>query len=276
MSLQLRHTGAFTRWRPSAALLGSIGLHCAAGVGSVLQPEIWPWAAGAIAGNHTLLGALGLWPRSSLLGANITRLPATSERRREVAITFDDGPDPEITPRVLDVLDAHGVRATFFCIATAAQRHPELCREIARRGHAVENHSHVHQATFPLLGLAGFRREIGAAQAILAEVAGTPPRFFRAPAGLRNPLLDPVLHELGLALTSWTRRGYDTRDADADRVEARLLRGLAPGDILLLHDGHCARTAAGRPVALDVLPRLLAALARHDLKPVTLRQAIDS
>ena len=276
MSLQLRHSGAVSRWRPSATLLGSIGLHCAAGVGSALQPEMWPWAAGAIAGNHAFLGALGLWPRSTLLGPNVTRLPEPNARRGEVAITFDDGPDPEVTPRVLDLLDAHGARATFFCIATAAQRHPEVCREIVRRGHAIENHSHVHTAKFPFLGLGGFRREIGAAQAMLAELAGRPPRFFRAPAGLRNPLLDPVLHELGLTLASWTRRGYDTRDTDPQRVHDRLARGLAAGDILLLHDGHCARAAGGGAVTLEVLPRLLETLARLELKPVTLHQAIDS
>ena len=96
----------------------------------------------------------------------------------------------------------------------------------------------------------------------------------RAPAGLRNPLLDPVLHRLGLHLVSWTRRGYDTRRADPVQVLQRLTHGLAGGSILLLHDGHARRTAQGRPVLLDVLPALLQQCRAAGLKPVTLADAL--
>jgi peptidoglycan/xylan/chitin deacetylase (PgdA/CDA1 family) len=99
------------------------------------------------------------------------------------------------------------------------------------------------------------------------------PRFFRPPAGIRNPLLDPVLHDLGLRLVSWTRRGFDTRRSDADFVLARLAGNLAAGDILLLHDGHCARAADGEPVVLRVLPRLIGQALSLGLKPVTLDHA---
>jgi hypothetical protein len=90
---------------------------------------------------------------------------------------------------------------------------------------------------------------------------------------MRNPFLDYALTRLGLQLVSWTRRGYDTRNADADDVLARLTRELAAGDILLLHDGHARRAAHGMPVVLDVLPRLLDALEVAGLRPVTLRAA---
>lgn len=263
------------RWRPSALILGSIALHVAAGVTALVEPHLWEWSFAAILANHALLCVIGLWPRSRLLGPNITRLPEACAARGEVALTFDDGPDPEVTPRVLDLLEAHGVRATFFCIAAKAARYPDLAREIARRGHAVENHSNAHEHTFAFLLLAGLRRDLSAAQATIADLTGRAPRFFRPPMGFRNPLLDPVLHETGLKLVSWTRRGYDTRRSDAERVASRLERGLAAGDILLLHDGHAACTADGTPVVLVVLPRLLEALARRQLKPVTLVQAID-
>ena len=95
----------------------------------------------------------------------------------------------------------------------------------------------------------------------------------RAVAGLRNPFLEPILARHGLQLASWTRRGYDPRNADPAQVLARLTRGLAAGDILLLHDGHGATTAAGQPVVLAVLPPLLAALRARGLKPVTLDAA---
>ncbi len=239
-----------------------------------LVPGGWPYGLGVLAANHALLTAAGLWPRSALLGPNVRRLPAAAAARGEVAITLDDGPDPEVTPAVLDQLDAAGAHATFFCIAERAAAQPALLREIVRRGHAVQNHSHGHRHHFSLLGPRGLATEIGRAQAVLADLGGRMPHAFRAPAGLRNPLLDPVLHRLGLHLVSWTRRGFDTREADAARVLQRLSSGLAGGDILLLHDGHARRGAGGRPVVLDVLPALLQRCRDAGLKPVTLDEAL--
>lgn len=262
------------RWRPTPLLAGSALLHAAAGALLLARPADWPLPLGLLAADHALLTALGLWPRSRALGPNWTRLPASAAAQGAVALTIDDGPDPEVTPRVLDLLDAAGTSASFFCIGTRARRHPQLLAEIVRRGHAVENHSEQHRHTFSLLGPRALAREIGAAQATLGELTGSAPRFFRAPAGLRNPFLDPVLHGLDLRLASWTRRGYDTRECDPVRVQTRLLRGLGAGDILLLHDGHAARTADGRPVALAVLPPLLAALAAAGLRCVTLRSTL--
>ena len=264
------------RWRPAPALAGSVGLHCVACAAALVAPEQATWALATIAGNHLVLGAAGLWPRSSMLGRNVTRLPAEAAARREVAITFDDGPHPQHTPRVLDMLQAHGARATFFCVAQAARAHPELVREIVRRGHGVENHSLRHRATFALHSLRGYRHELMAAQEIIAGITGRAPRFFRAPAGLRNPLLDPALQSLGLTLVSWTRRGFDARDGNAATVARRLLRGLAPGDILVLHDGHAARTRRGTPVSLEVLPRVLDALAQAALTPVALHETMPA
>ena len=229
-----------------------------------------------MAANQVVLTAAGLWPRSSLLGPNLTRLPPSAVARGEVALTFDDGPDPELTPRVLEVLESHGARATFFCIAAKAERHPELTREIVRRGHTIGNHSHSHPHTFAFLLLRGLRRDLANAQATLAGLSGRSPRFFRAPMGFRNPLLDPVLHEMSLKLVTWTRRGFDTRRGEPAQVAAWLERGLAAGDILVLHDSQSALAPSGQPVVLEVLPRLLETLRRQGLRPVTLDQAIDS
>jgi peptidoglycan/xylan/chitin deacetylase (PgdA/CDA1 family) len=276
MSTRVAQTPPLEPWRPTPLVASSVGLHCIAGASAVLAFETWPWAFGAVAANHMVLGAVGMWPRSTMLGPNLTRLPTPAIARREIALTFDDGPDPEVTPRVLDILDARGVRASFFCIAEHAARHPELCREIARRGHAVENHSRTHLLNFALRGPGGTRREVSAAQSDLAAITGRLPRFFRAPAGIRSPFLDPVLHDLGLKLVSWTRRGFDTRRSDVEEVAALLADGLAAGDILLMHDGNCARTAHGRPVVLQVLPRLIDEAQSLGLRPVTLEHAIAS
>ena len=255
-------------------LTASIGLHAVAAGTVAFAPEAWPWALGGIGLNHIGLTAAGLWPRSQLLGPNLTRLPAAATERRQFALTLDDGPDPDVTPRVLDSLERHGARATFFCIAARAQSHPALLREIVARGHDVQNHSHTHRHHFSLLGPRALAREIGRAQAILGDLCGAVPHCFRAPAGLRNPFLDPVLHRLGLHLVSWTRRGFDTVSGDADRVTQRLTRDMAAGDIVLLHDGHARRGAGGAPVVLDALPRVLERAAALALATTTLRAAV--
>ncbi|MEO8835547.1 MAG: polysaccharide deacetylase family protein [Caldimonas sp.] len=251
----------------------SVACHLGAGVVALAAPSLWPWALGAVAANHVALTAGGLWPRSRWLGSNWTHLPAAAAARREIALTIDDGPEPEATPAVLDVLDAHAVRATFFCIAERARAHPALCREIVARGHSVQNHSDRHSHAFSLLGPKATAREIGAAQASLADITGVLPRFFRAPAGLRNPFLAPVLERLGLQLVSWTRRGFDTVRSDPAALLARLGDGLRAGDILLVHDGNAARSDDGRAVAIAVLPRLLERVAQAGLSPVTLPAA---
>ncbi|MEP7058060.1 MAG: polysaccharide deacetylase family protein [Caldimonas sp.] len=265
---------ASAAWRLPLVIKASVALHLGAGVAVAAAPGQWPWAAGAIALNHLALTGVGLWPRSTWLGPNMLRLPAAATARREVSITIDDGPDPDVTPAVLDILDAQRARATFFCIAERARAHPALCREIVRRGHSVQNHSDRHSHAFSLHGPRAFAADIGRAQRTLAEITGQRPSFFRAPAGLRNPLLAPVLHRLDLQLVSWTRRGYDTRERRPERVFERLDRGLGAGDILLLHDGNAARGPGGRPVVLDVLPALLQRFDALGLRAVTLPHAV--
>jgi len=267
----MRNTG----WQPTLLIRASIALHLLAVVAVIAAPEHWRWALGAVLANHALLTLLGLWPRSHWLGPNWTRLPAAAVARNEIALTIDDGPDPSVTPQVLDMLDRYATQATFFCIGDKAARHPELCREIVRRGHAVENHSQHHRLHFALLGRSGFTRELQAAQDTLTAITGQRPVFFRAPAGLRNPFLDPVLARLGLHLASWSARGFDTRIGDVERVKNKLLRGLRAGSILLLHDGNAARTRDGIPVILEVLPAILSAAAAANLRFVTLRQALS-
>ena len=250
-------------------------IHIGAIATVIARPHLWPFAVGAVAANHLTLTAAGLWPRSTLLGSNWTHLPAASAARNEIALSIDDGPDPEVTPRVLDMLDAQGMRATFFCIGERVARHAVLARDIVNRGHGLENHSYHHRNYFSLMGPRAMASEISRAQSTIADVTGIVPKFFRAPAGLRNPLLDPLLQRFGLQLASWTRRGFDTVNRNPDDVLQKLIRELAAGDILLLHDGQAARTRSGVPVIEAVLPRLLGAFAAARLAPVTLRAALN-
>ena len=261
-------------WAP--LLRTSVALHGLALATPLLRPGIWPWALGALVLNHGAIVAAGLLPRCRLLGPNITRLPVGAARRGEVALTFDDGPDPVLTPTVLDLLDAHCHRATFFVIAQQAAAHPQLVREIVARGHSVQNHGFLQRHSFCLLGPQAVAAELARAQSALARLTGQAPQFFRAPAGLRNVFLQPALAQQGLRLTSWTRRGFDTRQRNPGRVLARLTDGLAGGDILLLHDRHGALTARGRPLLLEVLPALLGRLHHAGLHSVTLAQALGA
>lgn len=264
------------RWRPSPLVGASLGVHAGALGALIARPAAWPWAVGVLVADHALLAATGLCPRSRLLGPNLTRLPSAAAREGQVAITFDDGPDPEVTPRVLEVLEDRAARATFFSIGERVRSCAGLTREASRQGHEIENHSERHLHYFSLLGPRALAAEIERAQASIGAVTGRAPAFFRAPVGLRNPFLDPVLTRLGLRLTSWTRRGLDTVSASAEVVLGKLTEGLAGGDILLLHDGHAARTRSGVPVILEVLPRLLDAVAAAGLTPVTLRAALTA
>jgi peptidoglycan/xylan/chitin deacetylase (PgdA/CDA1 family) len=256
-------------YRPPPLLLGSLALHAAAAVALAAAPRHWRAVAGLCFADHVTLAAASLWPRGQWVGPNLLRLPAGSpEESREIALTFDDGPDPRVTPRVLDLLDAAGMRATFFVIGRRARAHPDVVAEIARRGHRVENHTDTHPHLFACYPAGLLRREIERAQDAIAAAAGRRPRLFRAPAGLRNPLLDWVLHGSGLHLVAWTRRGFDAVEKSPAAIARRLLGGLAPGDILLLHDGRATDPPAGNPVVLEVLPRVLDALAAQGLRSV--------
>lgn len=251
-------------------------VHAAALLLLVIRVEWWPAVVAALVLNHGVICASSLWPRSQWIGRNVIRLPAAAAARGELALTIDDGPDPQVTSAVLDLLARHGVRASFFCIADRAERHPELVARIVAEGHEVHNHTARHDHRFSLLGPAAFRREIGSAQATLERLSGVRPTCFRAPAGLRNMMLPPVLHEFGLTLVSWTRRGYDTRERDPARVLARLVGpGLRGGDILLVHDGHAARDAHGAPVLLAVLPALFELASLAGLRWVTLADVLN-
>lgn len=262
-------------WRPSNFIKFSIFLHAVLLVALVCYWRAWPWILAIFIANQLLLSLIGLWPRSNWVGSNLTRLPPNSSARGEIALTIDDGPDPEVTPLVLDILDRYGVKANFFCVGATAARYPILCKRIIQHGHAIENHTQHHPHYFAFLSPARLKREIQSAQETISEITGRTPLFFRAPTGLRSPLLDPVLARLGLRLASWTRRGFDTRTANPAVVSRRLLKHLKPGAILMLHDGNSARSSCGVPVIVAVLPILLEAATTAGLHFVTLSQVLQ-
>ena len=132
-----------------------------------------------------------LRPRSRLLGPNLTRLPEVAAARGEVALTFDDGPDPGVTPHVLDLLAAHGARASFFCVGRRVEAYPQVAAAVAAAGHRLENHTHTHPAHFAFRGPRVMEREIASAQEAIGRACGRAPRPLPAAGRLPRPLDRP-------------------------------------------------------------------------------------
>ncbi len=173
----------------------------------------------------------------------------------EILITIDDGPDPHDTPALLDLLDRYHVKAIFFMIGEKVRAHPDLAREVIRRGHEIGNHTLTHpQASFWSAGPWRTLREIAGCQQVIEEATGVRPRWFRAPVGHRNLFTHPVASALGLEVMAWNRRGFDAVEKDAGKVLARISPHLTNGDIVLLHEAT--------PIAAEVLGKVLEKVSR--------------
>ncbi len=180
--------------------------------------------------------ATGLWgaysPNSKLFGPVVGRGP-----RGPVAfLTFDDGPNPGVTERVLEVLDREAVPATFFMVGKHVERHRETARAVARAGHEIGNHTYSHRK----LHRVGPRRvveEIRRGHETIAEVTGVVPRSFRAPHGYRSPFVARAIAPYRYQVFGWTFGVWDTARPGAETIRTRVRTGLRPGSILLLHDG---------------------------------------
>ncbi len=158
--------------------------------------------------------------------------------KKQVALTFDDGPDPRSTPQLLDLLRAEKIPAAFFCIGKHVENNPELTARILREGHLVENHSFAHSNFTNFYGHEKLKVELLRAQSAIVKATGTPPIFFRPPVGLSNPNTFRVAHELKLKVIGWNIRSFDTITAKPQAIIARIRRNLWPGSIILLHDGN--------------------------------------
>jgi peptidoglycan/xylan/chitin deacetylase (PgdA/CDA1 family) len=195
-----------------------------------------PWLGITIlASSHVLLLVPTLVPNAQWLGPVVTRF---STDAKEVWLTIDDGPTDD-TPAILDALNRHGTRATFFLKGDLAGARPELVRAILAHGHTVGNHSQTHPSgSFWCLPPTELAREIDACNSVLGEMTGTPPALFRAPVGMKNPFVHPLLKSRGLTLVGWTIRGFDAVSDRGDEVPRRVVERLEPGAIIVLHQGR--------------------------------------
>ncbi len=215
----------------------------------------WSWlTAGLI-----LLAALGLiaWGvfdvNSSLWARTLHRAPGVLA----VALTFDDGPDADFTPKVLEILAREKVSATFFVVGQRALAHPDLVREIDRQGHLVGNHSFTHAWNINFSLHSNLTREITRCNAAIEAAIGKRPCFYRAPHGFKNPALGDVLERLGLVCVGWQVRGFDAVSSNANTIARRLVLKAGPGDVLLLHDGAGLQGTNDRSATLEALPMII-------------------
>ena len=163
-------------------------------------------------------------------------LPFTLPEGQSILLTFDDGPDPEVTPRVLDVLEKHGHRAIFFVIGSKAEAYPDLVREIVRRGHIVGNHTYTHSPWNNFLGANQLIRDIGRTDDAIERACGVRPTLFRPPLGVSPHFLRRALRKTGHKVVGWDVRSLDTRLEPQDVIMHRITRRLRVGSIVLLHD----------------------------------------
>lgn len=179
-----------------------------------------------------------------------------------VYLTFDDGPDPRWTPRVLDVLDAHRVTATFFVIGCAARQHPSLMRRIAAGGHQIGNHTWSHRHPW-MLRAREAQREVRDGAAAIADAIGAAPRAFRPPHGRLRPCMIDEAQRGGQRVVLWSLSAIDWGPFGSPRRIAARLNRVRPGDVILMHDG---RPRSNRPSELlEVLPGFLENLVRAGL-----------
>jgi peptidoglycan-N-acetylglucosamine deacetylase len=237
---------------------------------------------GALAGVSAIIAYGAINPQAQLFGP--TARHATSPRK--LAITFDDGPNPVITPKLLDLLDRHRAPATFFVVGRYVRECPELVREISARGHLVGNHTQTHPNLF-FLGPAQIRDELRRCQDEIASALGAAPVWFRPPFGFRNPWLAGAARELNLQVVMWTQLPGDWRAPTAEwligrlqTIASRATRSRPPatrkGDILCLHDGSHLGQNADRTRTVAALEYWLPRWRDLGLEFATIQEAVHT
>lgn len=228
---------------------------CALG-SPILLIVLWRYspalAVGQMLLSHLLIVYATLRPNVQWLGEVITSFEAS---RPEVWLTIDDGP-AEDTGAVLDVLARHAAVATFFVKGSEAEADNGSIAEMLGRGHSVANHSFSHPSgTFWCLTPSAIASEIDRANAVLTALTGSRPRWFRAPVGMKNPAVHPLLRARGMRLIGWTVRGLDAMGSDADDITRRIVRRLHPGAIIVLHQGRRHSSSVLEKVIVEIRRR---------------------
>jgi peptidoglycan/xylan/chitin deacetylase (PgdA/CDA1 family) len=240
-----------------------------------MNPTFIAIPATVLAGAAAGVGAVH--PRSQLFGKTIRHTASP----RKLALTFDDGPNPAITPKLLDLLDHHRARATFFMIGRFVRCCPELANEVQARGHVLANHTETHPKLI-WLSPAGVREELAQCQDALQAVTGEPAKYFRPPYGLRNPWVVSTARSLGMQTVMWTLIPGDWRGKPVEWLVKRIQpitdhaqqgEHRSVGDVLCLHDGGHRALNVERTTTLAALEYWLPRWRDLGLEFVTIAEA---
>lgn len=193
------------------------------------------------------------YPNSYVFGRPVARLRSFG---RVVALTFDDGPNPDATPRILDALAARNVKATFFVLGRHADRWPELVQRVADEGHTIGNHGW-HHRKLHVHGPGYVRRDLTMGTESIERAAGVRPKLFRAPHGVRSPWVTPIAASLGQTTVGWSRGVWDSAKPGVDAIVRRTVDGTKPGSIMLLHDGDGYDPDGDRTQTAEAIPRIV-------------------
>ena len=251
----MRKRAVVRRFIGASAVMIATGAAVAAVVGTALAG----WAGWAFFALVCLLVLTWAWasftPNSPLFGKVLT---GRGTHDRVLALTFDDGPSSEWTPRVLDALRASGARATFFVLGRHAEQHPELIRRISEEGHEIASHGYDH-ALLTFASQADVERQLERTEASLATALGRQlhPLMFRAPHGFRNPFVARVTSRRGYEMVGWTKGVWDTAKPGAEAIVRRTIGGFKPGGILLLHDADGSGEGDDRSQTVEAVPEIV-------------------
>lgn len=211
-----------------------------------------------------------IWLITTMAGSGLiqwdyhfTSLHANKDiKSNQVAITFDDGPNPEFTPQVLKLLKQYNAKATFFCIGQHIETYPELVKESIKQGHAIGNHTYSHPNSFGFLKTEEVISELQKTNAIAKEVTGLTMRLYRPAFGVTNPRIKKALKVIDLQSIGWNVRSLDTTSRSPDKVLKRITKKLSKGDVILLHDTSLK--------TILVLEQLLLFLQQQNIESVTI------
>ena len=207
-------------------------------------------------------------PDAGWFGFGFGHAPRTSN---EVALTFDDGLNGDTTREIATILEAHGVRGTFFIVGDSLAAQAPLARDLRDRGHLLANHSQTH----PSPSMTDVRYdEVQRAQATFQQTIGACPRLFRAPYGVRTPFINAAVHRAGMTMVGWDVSGHDWAAQDPAALTTRVLEEARPGSIILLHDGAEGRTEIDRSSTIRALPAIIDGLKSRGFNLVRVDQML--